>query len=361
MSVAAIRSTNRSSNSSPGYNSGSDGSLNGQDQASDAGGSSDSEDNSSGVIHLLAVILDLNPVGWETINEASEPNALPDFKSSLEQIMVFINTFLADSYNNYLTLIAAHPSSCDFIYPKEASEESTPSQEENITNGSESTENKTFLYYTFQHAHNQIKKGIDEFIKSVETKEISGEAFEYSSIASALSRASCYINKIVKKEEFDKVIPRVLILSVSSDAPIHYIPMMNAIFSAQRMGFPIDTIKLSGGDSMFLQQASHITGGRFLDLRTTKSTENESKENENGSDDLTGSLLQYLVVGFLPDPLTRKALISPGEPGVDFRAACFCHKKVVDVGYVCSVCLSIFCQFYTTCSTCKSKFSIEKA
>ena len=28
------------------------------------------------------------------------------------------------------------------------------------------------------------------------------------------------------------------------------------------------------------------------------------------------------------------------EDKTDFRAACFCHKHVVDVGYVCSVCLS---------------------
>lgn len=30
----------------------------------------------------------------------------------------------------------------------------------------------------------------------------------------------------------------------------------------------------------------------------------------------------------------------PTQVNVDFRAACFCHKKVVDVGFVCSICLS---------------------
>lgn len=25
---------------------------------------------------------------------------------------------------------------------------------------------------------------------------------------------------------------------------------------------------------------------------------------------------------------------------MDFRAACFCHKRVVDIGFVCSICLS---------------------
>lgn len=32
--------------------------------------------------------------------------------------------------------------------------------------------------------------------------------------------------------------------------------------------------------------------------------------------------------------------MSPGNVGVDFRAACFCHRNVVDLGFVCSVCLS---------------------
>jgi hypothetical protein len=31
---------------------------------------------------------------------------------------------------------------------------------------------------------------------------------------------------------------------------------------------------------------------------------------------------------------------------------CFCHKKTIDLGFVCSVCLSIFCQFSRECSTC---------
>lgn len=31
---------------------------------------------------------------------------------------------------------------------------------------------------------------------------------------------------------------------------------------------------------------------------------------------------------------------------------CFCHKKTIDMGYICSVCLSIFCKHHKKCSTC---------
>lgn len=43
---------------------------------------------------------------------------------------------------------------------------------------------------------------------------------------------------------------------------------------------------------------------------------------------------------FLPARQMRELVLLPSQDRVDFRAACFCHKKIIDVGYVCSVCLS---------------------
>lgn len=50
----------------------------------------------------------------------------------------------------------------------------------------------------------------------------------------------------------------------------------------------------------------------------------------------------------------------PMQSHVDFRAACFCHKKVIDIGYVCSVCLSIFCEKIPECTTCGSAFPVAR-
>ena len=41
---------------------------------------------------------------------------------------------------------------------------------------------------------------------------------------------------------------------------------------------------------------------------------------------------------------------------LSFRAACFCHRQLIDVGFVCSVCLSIFCKFSPICTTCHTVF-----
>jgi hypothetical protein len=52
------------------------------------------------------------------------------------------------------------------------------------------------------------------------------------------------------------------------------------------------------------------------------------------------SLLLFLKMTFLPPLAIRKVLAVPTQDKIDFRAACFCHKNIVDIGFVCSVCLS---------------------
>jgi transcription initiation factor TFIIH subunit 3 len=122
------------------------------------------------------------------------------------------------------------------------------------------------------------------------------------------------------------LVSRLLVISVSSDLSDQYIAVMNAIFASQRLQIPIDVLKLAG-DTVFLQQASDATGGIYLAP--------ESKSLTGGA-----GLLQYLMMGYLPDVTSRRWLVMPQTGEVDFRAACFCHRNVVDLGYVCSVCLS---------------------
>lgn len=332
-----MSSLQRSANGTTDTGNSSDASERSLEYADSEGGSSDSEDIPVEETQLLAIVFDANPSGW-----ASEEGTWPDFKSSLEQLLIFINAYLANSHRSYLALIAAHPNSCGYIYPSDADpglQLHSESNGEGITDGALWNSG---LPFQFRDANLQIKQGLDLFLERAESRPAAETA--HSSITAAISKAICYIHRVSRQLELEKVSPRILVLSASPDAPHHYIPMMNGIFSAQRLGFPIDTLKLSGGESMFLQQASHITGGRFIDLRKSQCRE-------------PGALIQYLNFVFLADTAMRGALISPGEPGVDFRAACFCHKAVIDVGYVCSVCLSIFCKFYEVCSTCRSKFS----
>eukprot|EP00842_Homolaphlyctis_polyrhiza_P004225 jgi/Hompol1/4803/HPOL_001274-RA len=100
----------------------------------------------------------------------------------------------------------------------------------------------------------------------------------------------------------------------------------------------IDVCRFVKGGSVFLPQAAYITGGIYLELTNQR------------------HMLQYLIHTFLPDQHMRKLLCLAGNDEVDFRASCFCHKKNVDIGFVCSVCLSIFCSSRPECSTCGTRF-----
>ena len=157
---------------------------------------------------------------------------------------------------------------------------------------------------------------------------------------------------------------RILVISVSDSSPDQYISTMNAIFAAAYARVVIDVLALrgdnkssfggrksspkpleteqngesaaadvlpsssgAGGRTTFLQQAADLTGGTYLSVPTET--------------DVAG-LLTYLLFGF-SDADARPAMVAPTQSTVDFRAACFCHRQVIATGFVCSICLSIFC------------------
>ena len=52
-------------------------------------------------------------------------------------------------------------------------------------------------------------------------------------------------------------------------------------------------------------------------------------------------------MAFAPGVQQRSSITQPKQERVDLRAACFCHRKIVEIGYVCSVCLSSASGAYT--------------
>ncbi|CAH8472748.1 unnamed protein product [Schistosoma turkestanicum] len=158
----------------------------------------------------------------------------------------------------------------------------------------------------------------------------------------------------------EKISSRILIIKVSDDNSSQYLALMNSVFTAQKLHVPIDTCVLplpqqsdnlsskrvlnSLGHSSLLQQAADLTGGIYLQIPRVS------------------GLLQYLLSVFLPSSKLRTSLLLPDSRssglsfGVDFRAACFCHKRLIDIGYVCSICLSVFCEFNPICPTCNTPF-----
>lgn len=218
---------------------------------------------------------------------------------------------------------------------------------------------QTNKYRPFRVVEEQVNQNLKQLIDSTTSEDLRGNTS--TMLAGALTLALSHINRrsIAWAEEHggadledtagdggggagaaasapsrypassddERLQSRILIVSVSgsSDSAHQYIPVMNSIFACQRLHIPIDVCKLSG-DAVFLQQACDATKGVYMFVEQPR------------------GLLQYLMMAFLPDQRSRRHLVLPTREDVDFRAACFCHRKVVNVGFVCSICLSIFCE-----------------
>ncbi|XP_048438994.1 general transcription and DNA repair factor IIH subunit TFB4 isoform X2 [Pyrus x bretschneideri] len=249
-------------------------------------------------VSLLMVLLDTNPFFWSSSN-------LP-FSKFLPHVVV-----IATGYN-----------SCSYIYDS----------------SSDSNQGSDHGRIMPARCSNLLQK-LEEFVIKDEQlfKEGSREGISSSLLSGSLSMALCYIQRVFRSGPLHPQ-PRILCLQGSSDGPEQYVAIMNSIFSAQRSMVPIDSCYMGSSNSAFLQQASYITGGVYL-----------KPQQPNG-------LFQYLSTVFATDLHSRAFLQLPKSLGVDFRASCFCHKKTIDMGYICSVCLSIFCKHHKKCSTCGSVF-----
>jgi len=276
----------------------------------------------------LSLILDLSPVLCSaTPNDGANESVLP-LSSFLSHVLAFVNSHLAARDENTITVLGAFPSKSVLLYSSDSVFDSPP-QGANT-------------YRPFKVVDSAVTAKIQQelaYIKEGETR---------SGLVGALSKALCRINRLLYVSGTAGAEParvnldaRILILSVSPDISASYIPIMNSIFAAQKLKVRIDVCKVLGEDTVFLQQAAHLTGGSYVALERQD------------------SLLQYLMMCFSAPSSVRDTLNIPTQDRVDLRAACFCHKKIVDIGYVCSVCLSIFCSPVPVCSTCRSKFPMK--
>ncbi|KAJ3910328.1 transcription factor Tfb4-domain-containing protein [Lentinula edodes] len=283
----------------------------------------------------LSVVVDLCPSQWH-LSSLHEPYPL-DLGSFVSQLLAFLNSHVASRHENSLAVFGAFPGKSVLLYSSANPPSETPSNDANSFPPFKMVDS-TIMHNIVQQL-NALDQGLDEEAPSA--------------LVGALTKALCFINRLTLEfntstanateglEPLTLSDPRILVLSVSPDQTTSYIPVMNSIFSAQKLKVTIDACQIYGPETVFLQQAAHLTGGSYIYL--------ERRD----------ALLQYLTMAFLPPPSIRQTISVPTQDKIDFRAACFCHKNIVDVGFVCSVCLSIFCQPVPVCSTCRTKFPIK--
>ncbi|KAL7115252.1 hypothetical protein ABFS83_04G170200 [Erythranthe nasuta] len=264
-------------------------------------------------VSLLVVLIDTNPFFWNSVK-----SNLP-FSKFISHVLAFLNSILLVNQQNQVVVLATGHNSCDYVF------DSSVAQSQN------------------QRAEHLLQK-LEEFVDKDESlcREESVDGQGFSLLSGSLSMALCYIQRVFRSGPLHPH-PRILCLHGSPDGPGQYVAIMNSIFSAQRSMVPIDACVIGTQHSAFLQQASYITGGVYLKPQ------------------LLDGLFQYLSTVFATDLHSRAFLQLPKPAGVDFRASCFCHKNTIDMGYICSVCLSIFCKHQKKCSTCGSVFGQAQA
>jgi transcription initiation factor TFIIH subunit 3 len=118
-------------------------------------------------------------------------------------------------------------------------------------------------------------------------------------LAGALSLGLTYINRLQIDSPLNPPSARILIVSTSQDSKGQYIPIMNAIFAAQKAKIQIDVVRIGGDakttESTFLQQASYTTNGVYTPLEATKLSQ----------------LPQYLLQLYAADQAARSHLVFP--------------------------------------------------
>uniref|UniRef100_A0A182QJ23 General transcription factor IIH subunit 3 n=1 Tax=Anopheles farauti TaxID=69004 RepID=A0A182QJ23_9DIPT len=235
----------------------------------------------------------------------------------LDSIVAFANAHLMQKAQNKLAVLACHHHATQFLYP-------TPGKPLDIRQ-------VDGQYEVFTLVEKTIKQKLAHMINTAPPVTTPTESL----LAGSMSMALCYIARINRnKAPGTKINSRVLVVTGSNECASQYMTYMNVFFTAQKQGVVIDVCALDKALSL-LQQGCDITGGQYLRLEQLE------------------GFLQYLLWVFLPDPQMRCKLVLPPPVKVDYRAACFCHRELIDIGYVCSVCLSIFCKFSPICTTCQ--------
>ncbi|CAI5994215.1 unnamed protein product [Closterium sp. NIES-64] len=296
-------------------------------------------------LSLLVLVVDVNPFFW-----ALRPPSLPTFHDFLSQLRVFLNAYLLLHSANRAAVIATGHSCCAFVHPptsdtSAASSSSSSSSSSSLSSPSSPAEAAVSQLLSFATAETERAKreaaaGTAEGGESAGREDGDGgtERMEGVEGNGAMDREmrdreGSQEGGVSGGREGGESGGKGLVGDQASLLS-GYVAIMNAIFSSQKAAVPIDACAIGEADSAFLQQAAFLTGGLYL---------HSTRPN---------ALLQDLLLVFGVDQFSRDFITLPQPSAVDFRASCFCHKRPVDMGFVCSVCLSIFCSPARTCATC---------
>ena len=320
---------------------------------------------------LLTVILDISPVGWYRIREQT---SIQDVTKSL---LVFMNAHLSLNNSNQVAFIASSPQGSKFLYPNPEKDYDEVQNSGGQYGDNEREQSPTLLnqgmYRQFRLVDEAVIQELNQCFTDIDANVNKNKS--KSTLSGALSMALTYTRRMLTLDQsittttasainsttntsatsnaaggsgnsgtssnsITSMKSRILIVSTNDEDDIKYIPIMNCIFTAQRMKVSIDVAKLGHANSSYLQQASDATSGVYLHIEDPR------------------GIIQVLSTAFFVEPSIRPFIILPTNSNVNYRASCYITGKSVDLGYVCSICICIMSVIPEsgTCPACRSVF-----
>lgn len=351
-------------------------------QLGSGGGGGEAGDDDGPV--MLAVVLDMSVTRWAEAARTAHDDAASDahvagvapppgggdvgdmlrFGAVVQQLVVFINAFMLLHRDNRVCVVASHPRHTRFLYPPPGSSSSSSSasaaqaqggggggggdddDDEDMDGGggggaadsapgasSSAAAARREEDASFADVGEAIVLGVRHLSSAPDASESPEPP---SRLSGALSMALAYAARARRDER--RMTSRVFVLTASPDDPSQYVAAMNCVFAAQNGGVAVDSLVVGREHSLVLQQAAHLTSGVYSRCRDG------------------GALLQLLLGVYTAGAACRRHLRMPQLGSVNNCASCFCHNVTVDTGFVCPVCLSIFCRPTFACATCGMRF-----
>ena len=162
-------------------------------------------------------------------------------------------------------------------------------------------------------------------------------------LSQALTKCICIANRCMIASRSNStalrvpVHSRILVLGPGGDFSGQYIQIMNASFAARRMQMKMDCISTGSAAAPMLEQLADVTDGFYLQM---------------APDAIESQLPVTLALLCAVDAHTRNYMAVPKPGSVGYKSSCVCHSKPIDIGFVCSRCLSVHCQVPQHCVQC---------
>ena len=112
--------------------------------------------------------------------------------------------------------------------------------------------------------------------------------------------------------------------------------LMNSVFVLEHKQIVLDVIEFSGQPQDYLLQSAQKTNGVYVAHQTGTSSSGACFPNR----EFPQYIMQVLTIG----SSLRDVFKMPFQSKTNFSGTCSCHNDKIELAWVCSICLGIYCQ-----------------